>query len=542
MSKLYLLSITLLLPFFLAAQQTANCSEATSNAVLNINNIKAHLANGGDFWRPEELGQSSGYFVGTNASGNEVATIFDGGLWLGAVDGVDGNLKVAASTYRQTGLDFWPGPVNEATSTTDSLQCNTFDRHWKINKTTIDKFIAGEALSDEEKAAIYDWPGRGNPTNAYGNLDQDLAPFVDVDSDGIYNPDNGDYPNIKGDQAVWWVINDVGNLHTESNSEAMGLEIKKMAYAYANEPELENSTFLEITITNKSDKNYLNFIFGFWVDVDLGDYNDDFVGCDTLNALGYVYNGDKNDGTNQGFGEIIPMQGIQLLNVPQDYYRNENDMYTFVTYSNDFTNFGNPENAEDFYGYLNAEWKDESPITKGDNGRSANNPVTKYMYPGNPTDKESWTECSSSNEPGDRRFLMTSGLYSLKSGEIKTWTIAAHTIPEIGSDCPDVQPLIDKAKFTKNFFQNEVISNVESHLPTQIIALHPNPAKDKLYFNNLTSIANIEVLSIDGKTILQKNILQNKSYLNVSNLKKGLYYLKFIDKENVSSVSKFIKQ
>ena len=43
------------------------------------------------------------------------------------------------------------------------------------------------------------------------NFDKDLAPFVDVDNDGNYNPLNGDYPKIKGNQSIWWVMNDNGN-------------------------------------------------------------------------------------------------------------------------------------------------------------------------------------------------------------------------------------------------------------------------------------------------------------------------------------------
>lgn len=541
-SRLYLFSLLLITPFFIKAQETSNCKEATSAAILDVNNIKAHLTNAGDFWRKADFTDGGGYIVGTNDEGEQLPTVFASGLWLGAIDEANGDLKVAAATYRQSGLDFWPGPINETIKTTDSLQCSIYDRHWKVNKATIDKFIAGETLSADELAEIYDWPGKGNPTNVFGNLNQDLAPFYDVDADGIYNPDNGDYPKIKGDQAVWWLINDVGNTHTESASEAMGLEIKKMAYAYANESELVNSTFLEVTITNKSDNNYRDFIFGHWTDVDLGNWMDDFVGCDTLNALGYVYNGDNNDESEGGFGTEIPLQGFQLLNVPQDYYKNENDMYSFVVYNNNFTDFGNPENAGDFYSYLNASWKNDNPITKGEIGTNTSNPPTKYMYNGNPSNTESWNECNNNNEAGDRRFLMTSGKYRLVAGETKTWTIAAHTIPNEGSDCPDIQPLIDKAKFAKNYFENEIILDVESFSPIEVNAFYPNPTKNKLNFNNLYSINKVEVLSIDGKVLSQKNVLPNENYIDVSNLEKGLYYVKLIDKDRIAYISKFIKQ
>ena len=38
-------------------------------------------------------------------------SLFAGAIWIGGKDAA-GNLKVAAQTYRQSGSDFWPGPVD----------------------------------------------------------------------------------------------------------------------------------------------------------------------------------------------------------------------------------------------------------------------------------------------------------------------------------------------------------------------------------------------------------------------------------------------
>ena len=37
-------------------------------------------------------------------------SMFAGSLWIGGLDD-DDQLKVAAQTYRQSGNDFWPGPI-----------------------------------------------------------------------------------------------------------------------------------------------------------------------------------------------------------------------------------------------------------------------------------------------------------------------------------------------------------------------------------------------------------------------------------------------
>ncbi|QQR94527.1 MAG: hypothetical protein IPJ93_11995 [Bacteroidota bacterium] len=87
----------------------------------------------------------------------------------------------------------------------------------------------------------------GNGDQSRGEL-QPLAPFEDVNGDGLYIPDSGDYPRyllsgeypapsdpnklpcddyIFGDQTLWWVFNDIGNIKKETNSAAIGLEFRK---------------------------------------------------------------------------------------------------------------------------------------------------------------------------------------------------------------------------------------------------------------------------------------------------------------------------
>jgi hypothetical protein len=39
---------------------------------------------------------------------------------------------------------------------------------------------------------------------------------------------------LKGDQTIWWVFNDKGNVHTETGGESIGLEIRAQAFAFLN--------------------------------------------------------------------------------------------------------------------------------------------------------------------------------------------------------------------------------------------------------------------------------------------------------------------
>ncbi len=75
------------------------------------------------------------------------------------------------------------------------------------------------------------------------------------------------------------------------------------------------------------------------------------------------------------------------------------------------------------------------------------------------------------------------------------------------------------------------------------IKVSPNPATDKLILLNFTPSNhrnNISIFDALGKQVLSINNLTNNS-IDISKLAKGLYLLKYVDRENSSSVS-FVKE
>jgi hypothetical protein len=76
--------------------------------------------------------------------------------------------------------------------------------------------------------------------------------------------------------------------------------------------------------------------------------------------------------------------------------------------------------------------------------------------------------------------------------------------------------------------------------------IFPNPAKDKLQikcFDFKTASGNIEILSIDGKEMLKREIAQGNGNIemDVSHLATGMYFCK-ISTDKKSSTKKFIKE
>ena len=84
----------------------------------------------------------------------------------------------------------------------------------KLTKSEIDNHITNYSDPNYQvPEAIISWPAHGDI--ALGQ-NYNLAPYIDVNDNNIYDPYNGDYPCIKGDEAIYMIRNDVGNFHSES--------------------------------------------------------------------------------------------------------------------------------------------------------------------------------------------------------------------------------------------------------------------------------------------------------------------------------------
>ena len=175
---------------------------------LDINNLRPVFKANGALTGDDDYGMMRA------TKNNEGHTLmFGGSLWMGAKD-QSGQLYVAAENFPFTDFvntssahnDFVPGPIGD--NTQPRLK---YAKAWKISKTEIQYHIynymnSGYVAPD----GILDWPAHGNTTEGEA---QCLAPFHDMNQDGQYNPTDGDYPFIRGDQAIYAIYNDVSEAH-----------------------------------------------------------------------------------------------------------------------------------------------------------------------------------------------------------------------------------------------------------------------------------------------------------------------------------------
>ncbi len=341
----------------------ASCLPAVNSNELSINNVKAYIQTNGTMWNKEVA-----LYEIPNGSGK--TSMFAAALWIGGRD-ASNQLKLAAIRFNQVGEDFYTGPLSTTDASIPKTECARWDRHFKITRQEVDDFIA---YHENGKVAPYDgyvvpksildWPAHPmdwvQGTATPNGQSPYLAPFKDVDGDGFYNPDNGDYPYydinnelcpwtpeniqkaaenalplppedpegrmgmryadhvLKGDETLFWIFNDNGNAHTESGGQPIGLEIRGQAFAFATNDELNNMTFYSYEIINRSTFELRNTYFSKWVDPDLGYSHDDYVGCDVVRGLGYCYNATDVDGSGQAwaYGTNPPAVGVDFFQGP----------------------------------------------------------------------------------------------------------------------------------------------------------------------------------------------------------------------------------
>jgi hypothetical protein len=517
-----------------------------SSAFLDVNLIKAKIFTGGlNFCTIDSIGFGN-YYEYPADSGTK--TIYCSALWIGGMN--QGLLHFAGERFHQGGRDYYPGPAMDPNSY--QIEVANWNKVWKINKSEIDYHISH--WSDTGYVvppSISHWPVYGNPSL---NIHHDLAPYVDVDNDSIYNPANGDYPYIRGDQAIYFIFNDSVFTHTETHGNILGVEVHAMAYAYNSNPLLNKTVFVNYLVYNKSQRVYDSVYLGVFTDIDIGDASDDYIGCDSILDTYYGYNGDSIDGNGLPwqYGSNPPVQTVTLLNQPMTsfaYFNNSGGLEALT----------DPDIANEYFLLMKNYWKDGTHFCYGGLGHpiAGGNPAipVKYMFPGYPNDSTQWNEVNAGNPPMDRRGVGVTGPMTLLPGQYISFDIAYITVDGgIGKsggfsnvdNMLEVVPLI-RDYFNSNLPQDghdlalgiEVDNNAEFN---QQYSVYPNPATDKITISTIfnKSKTRFDVFHINGSLIQSFESNGSKTVLDVSAYKNGMYILKIqSDKQCINA--KFVK-
>lgn len=392
---------------------------------MNINNISTVLRNNGI--ADINPSQTNSGLVFPRGSGK--TAIFESGLvWAAKIAG-DPQVRVGGSAYT-SGLQ--PGKlVSPGVSEDPNLPKNRIYRVRPDYRTgDLSGEVHDEGLSATEVRAQYELDWNEWPVG-------DGAPFVDVDSNGAYNP-QVDVPGVKGaSQTIWFVANDdnptnVSNLY---GAQPLGVEVQVTAWAYAQEGALNNMMFKSYLLINKSSRSFDSMYVCQWSDPDLGFANDDYVGCDTALSLGFVYNANNVD---QVYGSLPPpaagfdfFQGPRVPSVGGNAifkgqritgYRNLPMTAFFYFINSDPTladpTRGDPSGSTQFYNYMRGR--------VGLTGQTFLDPQgnpTPFTLTGDPVTGTGWLD-GQQYAADDRRLGLSSGPFTMAPGDTQEIVIA----------------------------------------------------------------------------------------------------------------------
>lgn len=526
--KIQWITLISIITYSLSAQQVGR---------LEVNNVRLDVACNGNIG------------MGMNASGMEypinsgIHALFAGNLWIAGFDSTFGNLHVSANGYNESTTNFVPGPIASNYSGQFHVK---YDRVWKISKAEIDNHIqhyndAGYIIPQR----ILEWPANGNTQNGEADI---LAPYYDRDNNRLYEPDLGDYPIIRGDEALYVIYNDEQNQPQKTDGLPFRAEIHLMVYAF-NSPaqsHLHNTIFLHYRLINRSSEIYRDVMVAHWNDFDLGCFSNDRVGTDTnLNCI-FVYNGSSTDNPCNGvsgYGSSQVSLSLSLLN---------RNLYSSAYFTNGSVPFmadpgGNPMQI---YNYMNGLWLDGTPFTLGGNGYGGNTP-TRFMFPGSPCDSADASEVYAINA-GDRRAMATTDKRIwLPSEEICidwAYTFATENSTGICSfdEVNVLKSEVQKVKntydlnlnycdgfslggYTNNFFDNQV--NVRYSAATKVIDISGLNANEAL---------SLVLINAQGQCLKTFQCNDDECLLSLHDYSTGIYLLQIKNGSNQKSIKLMI--
>ena len=520
---------------------------------ININNITAAPLVHGDCWyNPAIANDRLCEFPAS--SGKNLSYI--GSLWVSGYDSLD-QLHIAGQINRQTGIDYWPGPFDLGDSCSYANSQN-WARIWKINESDIITFLALPTHTiSNTPYAILSWPGQGNVyaqgTSSYLTVTTPMAPFVDLNSNGIYEPLLGEYPKIKGDKALWWVFNDNGANHNQTNGKPLGVEIHAMAYGYNRGTLIDNVVYYEYDIINQSANNYSNFRVAQSDFVDFGScYLDNYIGFDSVKRMAIVYDAVNADGTSCGFppnsyGINPPMAAVTLIQLPGDSIGAYIPAGSFTYFNHDASLIGTPLVDTQFNNYMRSKLKYGKHIVDdfvspgipayGD----GSGPECNYVFTGDPAIDSQWSECSCENSTTERTFVLSSNDFTLNANSSVKIVLALIAADSLAGGCPlaqftGIRIVADTA--WGNYFNPPPQLEVQNIIPAQHFEIAPNPASSLIYIKSDLQINSVELYNIVGQKILEKAPNSNQTELDLSALNSGVYMVRM----NGCYVRKIIKQ
>jgi hypothetical protein len=384
------------------------------------------------------------------------------------------------------------------------------------------------------------------------------APFDDVDGDGVYNPDV-DVPGIPGASQTIWIYYNDAIAPQAYGSPPIGIEVQQTFWAYAVTNPLSNVIFKKVNVVYKGTANTpsnatINDMYLVqWSDPDIGQYTDDFAGCDPSLNLGFAYSSSTNDAVYGDLG-LAPaalgydfLQGVaQYTGDPDDSaivnlkwrkgykYVNEKPLTVFTYFAaggawqdpDGQDPLGTPQWYNLMRGFLpRPEYPSSQPFPANVGGTAEG--FGAYLLSGDPITRSGFVD-GVAEGPGDRRIVNVTGPFNMTLND--TAEIVVALIGGIGSTNTSSVAVL---KFNDIFAQ---------YAYDQLFDLPSFPAPEvsltnldkKVVLNWDFNSINIESASPKGYTFQGYNVYQfpNSSF----NIKEAVRVATYDIRDNITTI------
>ncbi len=468
-----------------------------------------------------------------------------------------------------------------------------YNRGFYVTKDMIEAHIdsiQSNSASYVPVHGIRDWPGNGDVS--VGQSAQ-IASYVDINANGIYEPMLGEYPEIYGDACFLQIWHDHPNL-----DRAGGVETHNYAYTLnCDTSEIYRNTVFFKTKYISRENDFSRFSLGTFLDLDNGSPFDDYIGTHVELGMAYCYNGDLFDesfGQETNFADTLPAQGFMVLRgnkmdadgldnpdnaspigctnglgfndgiVDNEYYTLER---TLATASGVIIN--DPSTIYEWEQITNGNWVDGTPLFYGGNGNillsNTTNNKARFIFPGGSDTLFygtgsldpgfDWTplqtELNAANPlpPADYRIYASHGSRTFfQSDTIEfdyVYLVYYDSTHASASFTEPLDGLFNKAaKIKLAYNQNagpcgtnfnpieEDLSVGESNILQ--VGVYPNPTTGLIKFSGINQIQTTAVVYDGSGRILKTAMIQSETdTIDLSDLQGSLFFVKIKQGQNM---------
>jgi len=492
---------------------------------------------------------------------------FSKSLWFSALD-QDSIVRMSVRDFpdfRATNqADFHAGPLDEDTGLPIEDACDYFNRIWTIHQIDLERIKEllenGFLTRNDIPKDVLEWPALGNPHFPGIMIEQELAPYYDLNQDGIYDPLDGDWPLALEESKdfipksfSFSVFNDATS-NPSTNSFPLFIEVHTISYVISCQgTAAEHAVFHRINYQLRNEALELsNLRVSLFEDNDLGCTQQKYFGCDTtMNAI-YTY---KPGG--QDFGWCDSQKYILPENVGaiRSTLFLDNKMESAIYNIN--CSIADPHPAQCHYrdvdlryNFVGGKWANGLPFTKKFGGFNLDSEdTTKFAFPDSPLDVNGWSmnaenlsiwpyrtlaNLRAQGERSGQLNLVDHMLFDLNNTELEVFNIWPLRMEELEAEyltildgsfpCMNVTALEEESKEIK-------------------LTVQPNPVEDRLkVFMTDNESGELKIYNSMGQCLRRIEVINEQVIeFDTSNMPAGLYHLLYQKSSRSKQSVAFVK-